>query len=241
MSDKCKMTILVVVVIIAAILLLNDGDHKKGSYTEAMHNDGALSYDPDRNQTLYNDITDNDTNDLPEDLESNDSSKSAGTLSFDDRNSQEENNYKYSSYKKGNRKTSGSGLDAFFETNSALGDSNYSGFTGQDETSGKFAAYSSGKKKKLSTKDKFDASQLLPVEKNDGWFEDPQEQPISVKNAHMINTFRPLGVNTVSTTLKNACHDLRGSLANPRNMVSPWGMSSIEPDNNVRNASLCNN
>ena len=70
------------------------------------------------------------------------------------------------------------------------------------------------------------------------WFQDPYEST-SVKNTHLINIYRPVGVNTIQTTLKNPSHDIRGSPPNPKYAVSPWQNSSYEPDTNLRNQSLC--
>ena len=44
-------------------------------------------------------------------------------------------------------------------------------------------------------------------------------------------------VTTINCTLKNPSHDIRGTIANPKFVVSPWMQSTIEPDNNLK--SLC--
>ena len=72
---------------------------------------------------------------------------------------------------------------------------------------------------------------LLPVEEKD-WFEDVT--PTRIKNRHLINIYRPVGVNTISTSLKNPSLDIRGNPANPKTVVSPFLNSSIEPDHNIR-------
>lgn len=72
---------------------------------------------------------------------------------------------------------------------------------------------------------------LLPVEEKD-WFEDVT--PTRIKNRHLINIYRPVGVNTISTSLKNPSLDIRGNPANPKTVVSPFLNSSIEPDHNLR-------
>jgi hypothetical protein len=72
---------------------------------------------------------------------------------------------------------------------------------------------------------------LLPVEEKD-WFEDVT--PTKIKNRHLINIYRPVGVNTISTSLKNPSLDLRGAPANPKQVISPFLNSSIEPDHNIK-------
>lgn len=146
--------------------------------------------------------------------------------------------YKYSSYSGNKRQSESSSLDKFFEGNHP-NDNNGSELTGIIEGD-KYAAYlSDGGSKKLSDKEKFDPSALLPKEKNGEWFDDPHEST-NIKSTHLINIYRPVGVNTIHTTLKNASHDIRGTPANPKYPVSPWGNSSYEPDTNINNNTLCN-
>mgnify|MGYP003997310981 FL=1 len=79
-----------------------------------------------------------------------------------------------------------------------------------------------------------DSKDFLPSDKQDGWFEDAGEMElddaalISVKAGHHI------GVNTVGQSLRNATYDLRGTIANPKTVVSPWMNSTIEPDTNIK-------
>lgn len=47
-------------------------------------------------------------------------------------------------------------------------------------------------------------------------------------------TARPetiIGINSVGSSLRNANYGLRSEPANPQNLVSPWGISTITPDN----------
>ena len=72
----------------------------------------------------------------------------------------------------------------------------------------------------------FDASALLPQEKNDDWF-----QTIDVNNDNLINSYRPVALNTVGTSHKNGSLDIRGDgdAICPKTNVSPWNQSTIEP------------
>lgn len=60
---------------------------------------------------------------------------------------------------------------------------------------------------------------------------------ISKKNRHLILVTKPIGINTVGSSLRNACHDLRGNPSCPKIVVSPWLQSSIEPDMNIKELS----
>jgi len=74
----------------------------------------------------------------------------------------------------------------------------------------------------------FDIDKYLPQEMNDDWFENVPE-PISVKNRHLINTTRSVGINTIGSSNRNASHDIRGVPTNPKFVISPFLNSSIEP------------
>lgn len=108
-----------------------------------------------------------------------------------------------------------------------------------DESNGGFAVFKSkgratcGSNQNCEPEDLFDVDKYLPQEVNDDWFE-VQPEPISVKNRHLINITKPIGINTIGTSLRNASYDVRGVPSNPRFVVSPWLQSSIEPDTNLK-------
>lgn len=80
----------------------------------------------------------------------------------------------------------------------------------------------------------FNIDNLMPEDNDElDWFEKVPE-PVSVKNRHLINTMKPMGVNTIGTSLKNASHDIRGDIPVKKTIVSPFNNSSIEPDVNNR-------
>lgn len=136
------------------------------------------------------------------------------------KNANTSNEPKQVSFRDGRRGGPGD-LDRFFMNGNAENAAENAEFGPADYVSGKLAAY---------TAKKTDEG-LLPVEEKD-WFEDVT--PTKIKNRHLINIYRPVGVNTVSTSLKNPSLDIRGSPANPKTVVSPFLNSSIEPDHNIR-------
>lgn len=149
--------------------------------------------------------------------------------------------YKKSSYSGGKRGNGPSEFDAFFDKNNEMVKDVYAGndtFTGNDETGGNLAMYKPGRKVKMTDEEMFNANNLLPQEQKEDWFE-VMPEPISVKNKHLINLSRPIGINTIGTTNKNPTYDLRGTIPNPKSVVSPWMQSSIEPDINNRGLSGC--
>ena len=133
--------------------------------------------------------------------------------------------------------------DAFYKTNSDLIDKSYiqtnDKFLPSDETGGNFAGYagktsaSSPFPQKQSTEDLFKVDKLLPQEVNPDWFE-VMPEPIKVKNRHLVNVTRPVGVNTIGSSHKNANYDLRPSPSCPSFTIGPWLQSSIQPDLSIK-------
>ncbi len=152
--------------------------------------------------------------------------------------------YKRSSYSGARRGSLGpSEWDAYFDHNNniignaQIGDNDK--FLPLDESNGGFAVFKSGGRatcgsnQNCQPEDLFDVDKFLPQEVNDDWFE-VQPEPISVKNRHLINITKPIGINTIGTSLKNASYDIRGAPACPKFVVSPWLQSNIEADVNLK-------
>ena len=115
-------------------------------------------------------------------------------------------------------------------------------FVPMDESGSNFASFNAGTAKcgsnqKCEPEDLFNADNYLPDPKevNDDWF-DTQYEPVSVKNRHLINVTRPIGVTTIGSSKRNAGRDIRGTPACPKFVVAPWNNSSISHDDNLRNA-----
>lgn len=151
------------------------------------------------------------------------------------KNSAKNGEYKTMNYSEGgkNRDNSVDNLNQFFEQGNPLSADENGGFMPNDTVSNSLAQYNGAKPRtELSDDEKFNASALLPKEERQDWFEDVTPQKI--KNRHLINIYRPIGVNTVITSRKNGSLDLRGNPVNPKTFVSPFLNSSIEPDTNAR-------
>jgi len=89
--------------------------------------------------------------------------------------------------------------------------------------------------KKQNT-DTYNAKDFLPHEINDEWFEtDFSLAKYQLNDDKLINTERYIiGINTVGESLKNASYDIRGTVPNPKFVVSPWNNSTYEPDFNLK-------
>lgn len=162
---------------------------------------------------------------------------------FLSKNSAKKGEYKKISYAEGDRNGVKPEFDSFFDQNNSLieesqvgsGAGNNDEFLGNDN-SASLASYKPGKPQKLTDEDIFRSEDYLAQELNKDWFE-VMPEPISVKNRHLINVTRPVGVNTTGTTLKNASYDIRGSISIAKNIISPFQNSSIE--NDINNKGLC--
>lgn len=108
-------------------------------------------------------------------------------------------------------------------------------FVPNDNGNGNYASYNQ-QKTDYSVKELMDSDSLLPKEEKD-WF-DTVPEPIKVKNRHLININRPIGIDTIGSSMKIACRDLRGNVPAPKFVVSPFLNSSVEPD--VATVGFCN-
>lgn len=108
-------------------------------------------------------------------------------------------------------------------------------FVPSDNGDGNYANYKQ-EQSDFTVKELMDADKLLPQEEKD-WF-DSVPEPIKVKNRHLININRPIGIDSVGSSMKIACRDLRGNIPAPKMAISPFLNSSVEPD--VANIGFCN-
>ena len=71
----------------------------------------------------------------------------------------------------------------------------------------------------------FVSSDLLPKKKNVF-----QEYSPDLKGMNLLSTNSMIGIDTVSNTLRNANYSIRAEPPNPKNEVSSWLNSTIDPD-----------
>jgi len=89
---------------------------------------------------------------------------------------------------------------------------------------------------KKQNMENYNAKDFLPHEINDEWFEtDFSLAKYQLNDDKLINTERYIiGINTVGQSLKNASYDIRGTIPNPKFVISPWNNSTYEPDFNLK-------
>lgn len=232
LSDRTKILLLLGLALFVIYLYVNNTK-------EPIENEGALTYDPDtRSPVDLNEDVFVDTENAYAESVSNDSEEEHNDRLMNrmrGKNASRDGEYKKSSYKDGERQASSSSLDRFFEEGDHHEQTSNDNYRPSDRNAGKFATYVAGAKRDETEEDKFDAGELLPKEEQKDWFEDVQA--VSVKNKHLINIYRPVGVSTTAGSLRNPSWDIRGAPTNPKTVVSPWLMSTIEPDHN--NKGLC--
>jgi len=73
-------------------------------------------------------------------------------------------------------------------------------------------------------------SDLLPRDVNSEW---SSINPASndLKNLNLLSADQMIGINTVSSSLRNANYQERSEPIIPKKDIGPWGNSTIEPDN----------
>lgn len=82
---------------------------------------------------------------------------------------------------------------------------------------------------------KLKSSEFLPQELNQNWFDKDFNKVKEIDQDTLIDVSQySSGMDTVGQTLKNPSYDIRGNIPNPKNIISPFLNSSIEPDNNIK-------
>lgn len=82
---------------------------------------------------------------------------------------------------------------------------------------------------------KLESSEFLPQELNKNWFDKDFNKVTEIDQDTLIDVSQySSGMDTVGQTLKNPSYDIRGNIPNPKNVISPFLNSSIEPDNNIK-------
>ncbi len=79
-----------------------------------------------------------------------------------------------------------------------------------------------------------DPRELLPRDENSEW---AKLNPMGAGDLQQVNLLESgyhVGVNTVSSSLRNPNLQLRSEIPNPQMQVSPWNITTIEPDTNRR-------
>lgn len=75
---------------------------------------------------------------------------------------------------------------------------------------------------------------LLPQDNNSQWAQVNPTGAGDIQGKNFLSAGALIGVNTVGQSLRNANYQLRSEPANPQVNVSPWMISTIEPDLNRR-------
>lgn len=82
-------------------------------------------------------------------------------------------------------------------------------------------------------KDRLTSADLLPIDANSKWAELNPQCSGDVQDQNYLTAGHHIGINTVGQSLRNANLQLRYEPPNPQIPVSPWQISTIEPDQRV--------
>lgn len=81
----------------------------------------------------------------------------------------------------------------------------------------------------MDTQSGINPSDLLPKDVNSEW---SNVNPASndLKNLNLLSADQMIGINTVSSSLRNANYQERSEPVIPKKDIGPWGNSTIQPD-----------
>lgn len=238
MNSQTKIVLLIIASLMLAYLLYNGSDSKVNAIPEEHYepyiDTAAEQYT--ENKELVVDFPPQNDYSPPE--------EAIIDQKFESKNRASAGTYKRSSYNEGKRGNLGeSDWQSFYDHNNNIIGQSQNGennqFLPNDESGSGFAVFRTktqetcGGNQDCTPEELYDVDKYLPQEVNDDWFELIPEA-ISVKNRHLINITKPIGVNTIGSSKANASYDLRGAPSCPKFVTSPWLNSSIEPDNNLK-------
>lgn len=83
-------------------------------------------------------------------------------------------------------------------------------------------------------KDVLSSADLLPRDADSAWAQVAPSGQGSLQDKNFLTAGFHVGINTVGQTLRNANYQLRSEPPNPQVKVSPWNMTTIDPDTNRR-------
>lgn len=81
-----------------------------------------------------------------------------------------------------------------------------------------------------NTQQVVDPSELLPRDENSEWAKLNPMGSGDLQQVNLLEAGHHIGVNTVSSSLRNANLQLRSEVPNPQMNLSPWNQTTIEPD-----------
>lgn len=229
-------TLLVIVAILAAVYLLF-GQSNLLNFSQSQEGRVVEEMDVDSEMEEENNLPE-EMSEEPEEMMEFQAREDPLAAKFRSRNSG--TNVKHSYVENSRGHIGPSDWDNYFDENNNVIAGGLEGsndrFVPNASDDGNFAAFKGDGNLKpgeeIDPEDLFDSNNYLPKEHRDDWYE-VMPEPVSVKNRNLINVTRPIGVNTISTTKKNASYDIRGAPPCPKYVVSPFLNSSIEPDINL--------
>ena len=83
------------------------------------------------------------------------------------------------------------------------------------------------------SRDRLTSADLLPLDANSKWAELNPQCGGDIQDQNYLTAGYHIGINTVGQSMRNANLQLRYEPPNPQIPVSPWQISTIEPDQRV--------
>ena len=124
----------------------------------------------------------------------------------------------------GNFDAISSGFDKFAAASDPLGNESYDSPLNSDTLSHNIDPQVCSKHDRLTSAD------LLPQDANSKWAQMNPAGSGDIRDQNYLTAGYHCGINTVGQSLRNANLQLRSEIPNPQVPVSPWMISTIEPD-----------
>ena len=102
------------------------------------------------------------------------------------------------------------------------------------ETLGSVAGAYADRPKDCFPKDQLNAEELLPKDPYNQWAAVNPDGQGDLQNRNFLSAGYHVGIDTQGSSLRNPSYDLRPAPSNPLTVVSPWGQSTITPQNNTK-------
>lgn len=81
-----------------------------------------------------------------------------------------------------------------------------------------------------ANRDRLTTADLLPLDANSRWAELNPQCPGDLQDQNYLTAGYHIGINTTGQSMRNANLQLRAEPPNPQYQVSPWMISTIQPD-----------
>ena len=112
----------------------------------------------------------------------------------------------------------------------ASGKEGFADYASMGETMGSVPMAAARKPQGCYPREQLNPVDLLPSDPNSQWAQVNPQGAGDIQGKNFLSAGALIGVNTIGQSMRNANLQLRAEPPNPQSQVSPWNISTIEPD-----------